>query len=140
MEDRMKLMRNVVLVILVMLLSYSSAFGQTIESLAADYIVKEYCFAAAKKPIVFAPGAIQHSGSYALLESAAYYADGSSTNGDIADLVYVLCFEKKDQWHILYDLSRSDVPSAAELEAMKKEFPIQFPKALLPEFWQRLLK
>lgn len=125
---------------LLVLLVSTPALGQSVESMAADYITKEYCFATTTKEIVFAEDSVQYSGSYALLESAAYYADGSVTDGEVIDLVYVLCFEKQDKWRIIYDLSRSDVPSSEELDAMTKEFPPQFPKSLLPKFWQRLLK
>lgn len=133
-------LRNVVMFVLVVLLTCSTAFAQSIESIAADYVVKEYCFGSTDKEIVFDEQAIHYSGSYALLESAAYYADGSSTDGYVVDLVFVLCFEKQGQWRIVYDLSRSDVPSAAELDSMKKTFPSDFPKSLLPQFWQRLFK
>lgn len=133
-------LRNIVILVLVVLVSSTMAFAQSLESVAADYVAKEYCFGPIQQEIVFAKEAIQYSGSYALLESAAYYADGSPTDDAVADLVFVLCFEKQQQWHLVYDLSRSDVPSSAELDAMRKEFPDQFPKSLLPQFWQRLLK
>ncbi len=134
-------LRNSVMVIVVMVvLTCSTAFAQSIESIAADYVIKEYSFDRTEKEIVFDKQAIHYNSSYAVLKSAAYYADGSSTDNAVADLVFVLCFKKQDQWHIVYDLSRSDMPSAEELNAMKKEFPSDFPKSLLPQFWQRLLK
>ena len=133
-------LRNIVTIMLVILLTCSTAFAQSIESIAADYVVKEYCIGLTEKEIVFDEQAIHYSGSYALLESAAYYADGSSTDDSVVDLVFVLCFEKQDQWRMVYDLSRSDVPSAAELDSMEKTFPSDFPKSLLPQFWQRLFK
>lgn len=136
----MLILRYIVMVMFVLLLGCSTVAAQSIESVATDYLVKEYCFGTVENEIVFKKDAIVTHGSFAVLDSAAYYADGSPTTEAVADLVFVLCLEKKDQWRVVYDLSRSDVPSAEELDSMSKDFPHRFPKSLLPDFWQRLLK
>lgn len=136
----MVLVTRTIVLLLFTLLGCSTASAQSIESVAAEHIAKEYCLGVQSDQVVFAKDAIHYHGSYALLESPAYLDNGAPTDGLMVDLVFVLCLEKQDQWRVVYDLTRSDVPSVGELDSMKKTFPVRFPKSLLPQFWQRLLK
>lgn len=45
--------------------------------------------------------------------------------------------KKEGIWEVIYDLSRSDVPSAKEWKDIRKSFPKDFPKELLSDFWQK---
>ncbi|MBA2882184.1 hypothetical protein HNR65_002525 [Desulfosalsimonas propionicica] len=60
--------------------------------------------------------------------------------GTLADTWYVICVRKtQGRWQVIYDLTRSDVPAEAELKHIRQTFPKDFPKALLPAYWQKLL-
>jgi len=60
--------------------------------------------------------------------------------GALADTWYVICVQKtQGRWQVIYDLTRSDVPAEAELKHIRQTFPKDFPKALLPAYWQKML-
>ncbi|MDY6825392.1 MAG: hypothetical protein SWH68_16590 [Thermodesulfobacteriota bacterium] len=59
----------------------------------------------------------------------------------LADMAYVMCIRKTEgKWQVVYDLTRSDVPSGAELKHIKTTFPEDFPRDLLPRYWQKKLE
>lgn len=58
----------------------------------------------------------------------------------IDDITFSLCLKKnKNSWKIIYDLSRTDVPSNKQVKDMQNSFPKEFPKSLLSNFWQEIL-
>lgn len=60
--------------------------------------------------------------------------------GALADTWYVICVQKtQGRWQVVYDLTRSDVPAAAERKHIRQTFPKDFPKELLPAYWQKML-
>jgi len=108
---------------------------------AAAYVSEKYSMQQSEQQITFDPGRVQRKGKYVVINSPAYFSGASSTDGYVEDLVFVLCMEKSGgEWHIVYDLSRSDVPDNEEVEDIRKTFPQHFPRELLSDFWQELLK
>lgn len=107
-----------------------------------NYVVQKYTLKTPKYEFKILPSAIQIESNYAMLLATPVYEDGSYISTEyFEDIVFVLCLEKKDNiWEIVYDFSRNDVPSEEEMMEIKKEFPANFPKTLLPGFWQKKLK
>ncbi len=127
-------------ILLLLMLFCTIAQAESLSQSAANYVSENYTMQQNGKQIIFSPDKIQRKGEYAALNSPAFFSDGSSTDGLLEDVVFILCLEKKTNWTIIYDLSRSDVPSPEELEYIRQEFPKHFPVEILPEFWQKLLQ
>ena len=54
----------------------------------------------------------------------------------VIDIEFQFCLKANHgQWQVIYDLSRTDVPSDQELKTIWEAFPKAFPLVLLPEFW-----
>ena len=107
---------------------------------ANSYLLKERIIEEPPKPYVLSIRDIKSEGDFVNLETVATYNDGSYVeNKYVGDSVFVLCLEKvSGQWKVIYDLSRSDVPSEDEMKDIKRKFPPKFPKKLLSPFWQDL--
>lgn len=132
----------IITAVLILLCTSAMVWAETLTSTARDYVVKNYSMSTPLHEISFDLAQLKQIDEFAVFSSPAYYPDGFTTAEQIEDLVYVLCL-KQDQdksWHIVYDLSRSDVPSDEELKEIKSSFPADFPKKLLSLFWQQLLK
>ncbi len=123
-------------------LTQGQLWANTIASVATEHVIDNYSIKTPPRQIFFDLTQIKQAGQYAVLRSPTSYVDGSDTFDSIEDLVYVLCLEQETggTWTIVYDLSRSDVPSSEELAEIKSSFPEDFPKKLLSNFWQKLLK
>jgi hypothetical protein len=58
----------------------------------------------------------------------------------MVDIAFNLCLKKTaGRWEVIVDLSRTDVPDAAELRTIKSNFPRDFPLSLLSSTWRKLL-
>ena len=89
--------------------------------------------------IVFKIEHLAVSGSYANLYGTAIYKDGRAVD-QLPDIVYNLCLKNNSAaWHVVYDLSRGDVPEESELEKIRRALPADFPRSVLPSGWQQLL-
>lgn len=84
---------------------------------------------------------IQANEKYGILEFAVSYADDTPlARDDINDREYMLCIEKTDNgWDVIYDLTRSDVPSNEEIIAIKEALPEDFPLNSFLKSWMDLL-
>lgn len=102
-----------------------------------SYVSKKYTLKTPKYEFHIEPSALHIKGDFAMLSATPVYEDGSSISTEyFEDIVFVLCLQKIDEkWKVIYDLSRNDVPSDEERTEIKKEFPANFPKELLPKFW-----
>ncbi|MGL1930257.1 MAG: hypothetical protein OCC45_00655 [Desulfotalea sp.] len=132
------LLKNITLVITILLCNI--ACTPSLEQTAATYIAQNYTMQESENKITVDIEKIQSNGNYAVIDSPALFYDGSETLNFIEDLVFVLCVEKKSKWSVIYDLSRSDVPSKEELKSIRANFPEEFPMEILPRYWQELLK
>jgi antitoxin component YwqK of YwqJK toxin-antitoxin module len=103
-----------------------------------SYVIKKYTLKTPKYEFHIEPSSLQIEGSYAMLSAIPLYEDGSYISTEyFEDIVFTLCLKKTDDsWKIIYDLSRNDTPTVEEINEIKKDFPNDFPKKLLPKFWQ----
>ena len=133
---------RIIFAIFLLFLIQGQVWANTIASVATEHVIGNYSIKNPPRQIFFDLTQINQAGQYAVLRSPTYYADGSNTFDSIEDLVYILCLEQGagGTWTLIYDLSRSDVPSSEELAEIKSSFPEKFPKKLLSNFWQKLLK
>jgi hypothetical protein len=95
----------------------------------------------APKPVVFKIDQIRVSGSYCYFEGYALYADGRRVPENILPDVVYTTFLKRDKggWQVIHDLTRTDVPSESEIAELRREFPAEIPRQLVPQFWRELL-
>jgi hypothetical protein len=107
-----------------------------------DFVARNYALRAFPKPIVFKIESIRVQGSYCHFEGFPLFKDGSQAIGTyVPDIVLSTCLEKGAKgWRVVYDLSRTDVPDAAELRRIRKAFPKRFPLSVLSPFWRRMLE
>lgn len=103
-----------------------------------SYVTEKYTLKTPKYEFYIKPSALHVEDNFAMFSGTPLYEDGSSISTEyFEDIVFVLCLEKvENRWKVVYDLSRNDVPSDEEMTEIKKEFPTNFPKKLLPRFWQ----
>lgn len=133
-------------VFVVIFLSFNMSYATVVKIGDAQYNIKSYLeknylIQKPKKQYYFKIEELNKKREFVRVDVIAVYNDGSYVeNKYIPDMAFTLCLEKKDnKYKVLYDLSRTDVPSSQELKSIKKDFPIQFPKKLLSKFWQDLL-
>jgi hypothetical protein len=110
---------------------------------AKDYVLQNYVHKPLPKELALQVQTVKINGKYGMIEAIPVFADQSEIGSEyIEDLLFQLCLKKDDQgqWQVVYDLSRSDVPSAEELQHIKAEFPKDFPTKLLPDFWKKLFE
>jgi len=102
-----------------------------------SYVTQKYTLKTPKYEFHIEPSALHVKGDFAMLSATPLYEDGSSISTEyFEDIVFTLCLKKSEgKWKVIYDLSRNDVPSEEEIQEIKKEFPANFPKKLLPKFW-----
>jgi hypothetical protein len=96
----------------------------------------------APKPVVFKIDQIKILGKYCYFEGYALYADGSRVPERVLpDVVYHTYLKReKSEWRVIHDLSRTDVPSESEIVELRREFPAEIPRELVPQFWRELLR
>ncbi|MFK5974911.1 MAG: hypothetical protein QM493_00260 [Sulfurovum sp.] len=109
---------------------------------AKRFISQKYFFKKPRKSYKLSIRAIKSQNNFVRLESVAVYNNGNYVENDyVEDIVFNLCLAKvNNRWHIVFDLSRNDVPSSEEMRKIKSDFPSNFPLKLLSPFWQKLFK
>lgn len=106
------------------------------------YIIEKYLYKKPLKPFKILVTYFNRDKKFASIKASAIYENKQLVENEyIEDVVFTLCIEKiNNQWKVVFDLSRTDVPSAEEMNNIVDYFPNQFPKKLLPPFWQDLFK
>lgn len=96
----------------------------------------------APKPVVFKIDRISVLGKYSYFEGYALYADGGRVPENVLpDVVYNTFLKReKSGWRVIHDLTRTDVPSENEIVELRREFPAEIPRELIPQFWRDLLR
>lgn len=76
------------------------------------------------------------------IEALPVFEDGTEAVPQyLPDIGYSHCLKRINVgWHVILDLSRTDVPSGDEVRKIKKSFPGDFPVSILPEFWHDLFR
>jgi hypothetical protein len=96
----------------------------------------------APRPILFKIDQMKVLGNYCYFEGYAVFSDGSSVPEEyLPDVVYNT-FLKRDEngWQVIMDLTRTDVPSEQEVIAIRRNFPAEIPRQIVPQFWRGLLR
>jgi len=96
----------------------------------------------APKPVVFKIDRIEVLGKYGYFEGYALYADGGRVPENVLpDVVYHTFLKREDGgWRVIHDLTRTDVPSESEIVELRRKFPAEIPRELIPQFWRDLLR
>ncbi len=108
---------------------------------ARAYVMRKYVHGSLRQPILFKIDHLRVANGYANMEAIPVYKDGSYIDPDvIPDIGYNFCLRQSgDEWKVIADLSRSDVPMAEEVTQIRARLGPDFPSALLSEMWRRLL-
>lgn len=107
-----------------------------------DFVAKNYTLRPLPKPIVFKIESLRVQGNYCHFQGFPIFKDGSDAIGPyVYDIVLSTCLKKGGNgWRVVYDLSRTDVPDAAELRQIRRAMPKDFPLTVLSRFWRELLE
>ncbi len=103
-----------------------------------SFLISEYAEKKLPKPIVLKIEYMKVLGDYCFVECEPVFEDGKSALGPyFPDMGYTHCLKRFNVgWHVIVDLSRSDVPDATEIAQIKKSFPGDFPMNLISPGWQ----
>ena len=113
---------------------------QAICNAARVFVLNKYATGTLPQPIVFKIEHLAVQGSYCNLEAIPLFKDGSYIGSDyMVDIAFNLCLGKTGvYWHVIADLSRTDVPSAAEVSTIRHNLPPDFPLSVLSATWREL--
>jgi hypothetical protein len=114
---------------------------QAICDAVRDHVMKKYATQKLPQPIVFHIDHISVQDPYCYFEATPRFKDGTYVSGKyLPDMAYNICLKKDaGRWAVVADLSRSDVPSDAEIQQIKKQLPTDFPRAVFSPAWQNIL-
>jgi hypothetical protein len=114
---------------------------QAICDAVREHVVTKYATQKLPQAIVFNIDHIAVQEPYCFFEATPRFKDGSYVPPKyLPDMAYNLCLKKQDdRWTVIADLSRSDVPSAAEIQEIKRRLPADFPRAVFSPGWQNIL-
>jgi len=114
---------------------------QAICDAARSYVMSKYASKPLPQPIVFKIDHLAVAGVYANMEAIPRSKDGHYVDTQyLPDIAFNFCLQKEGaSWRVIVDLSRSDVPEAAEVQSIKRQLPADFPLSLFTSTWQRLL-
>jgi hypothetical protein len=114
---------------------------QAICDAARDHVMSKFATQTLPQPIVFNIDHVSVQEPYCFFEATPRFKDGSYVPANyLPDIAYNLCLKKEgDRWKVITDLSRSDVPSPDEIQAIKHRLPSDFPRAVFSPAWQNLL-
>lgn len=108
--------------------------------------MREHVLSQYKKPLatafLFKIEFLRVDGDYAGFEGFPVLTDGSPLpDGALGDQVFTTFLKQTNgTWRVVRDLSRSDVPTAEEVAAIRKDFPADFPTGAMPAYWRKLLR
>jgi hypothetical protein len=96
----------------------------------------------APSPILFKVDQLKVLGKYCYFEGFAVFADGSGVPEKyLPDVVYSTFLKRGERgWKVILDLTRTDVPSEEEVIDIRRKFPTEIPRQIVPQFWKELLK
>lgn len=107
-----------------------------------SFIISEYAEKKLPKPIVLKVEFLKVEGDYCCIEALPVFEDGTEAVPQfLPDIGYSHCLKRINAgWHVILDLSRTDVPDGDEVRKIRKSFPGDFPVSILPDFWQDLFR
>ena len=118
-----------------------SAERQAICDAARAHLFARYITRQVPGPVVFKIDHIRVQGAYCYFQAVPVFKNGSYVAPDyMPDVALDFCLEKKSgAWKVIVDLSRTDVPDAAEAAAIKRGLPPDFPLSVFSSTWRDLL-
>lgn len=92
------------------------------------------------KAIVLKIEYLKVSGDYCFVECSPEFEDGTDAiPAFLPDMGYIHCLKRIHVgWHVILDMSRTDVPDPEERARIKKSFPGDFPWGLLSPEWKKI--
>jgi hypothetical protein len=107
-----------------------------------SFIISEYAEKKLPKSIVLKVEYLKVSGDYCWIEALPMLEDGSDAVLQfLPDIGYSHCLKRINVgWHVILDLSRTDVPDGDEVRKIRKSFPGVFPVSILPKIWHDLFQ
>lgn len=108
---------------------------------ARAFVLSKYVTGTLPQPIVFKIEHLSLQDNYCNLEAIPLFKDGRYVDPNyIPDIAFNFCLKKAGPgWEVIVDLSRTDVPGAAEAATLRQKLPRDFPLALLSPTWRKLL-
>jgi len=106
-----------------------------------EFVVSQYKKPAASS-ILFKIEFLRVEEDYAAFEGFPVNSDGSPLpEGLLGDIVFTTFLQRiQGNWRVVFDLTRSDVPSSNEVQQLRKKIPPTFPTSVMPDFWKKLLR
>lgn len=104
------------------------------------FLVQEYAEKKLPKAIVLKIEHLKVLGDYCFVECSPQFEDGTDAIPEfLPDMGYTHCLKRINVgWHVIIDLSRTDVPDPKERAKLKKSFPGDFPWELLSPGWKEI--
>ena len=114
---------------------------QSICDAAREHVLQKHATQKLPQPIVFHIDHIAVADGYCFFEATPRFKDGSFVPPNyLPDMAYNLCLKSgTDRWTVILDLSRSDVPDASEVAAIRNRLPSDFPFGVFSANWRNLL-
>jgi hypothetical protein len=108
---------------------------------AREFVLSKYATGTLPQSIRFKIDHLRAQGRYCNFEAVTIFQDGSNVAPKyMADIVLNFCLREIDgEWQVIVDLSRTDVPTDAELAQIKRRLPFDFPRSLFSPTWRDLL-
>src|SRR6266446_3948357 len=118
-----------------------SSERQLICDAAREFVLSKYVINPLPQPIVFKIDHMRVQDRYCNFEAIPLFKDGAYVSTKcVPDIAFNFCLKKSGaEWKVVLDLSRTDVPDAAELRTIKRNFSPDFPVSLLSPTWRDLL-
>ena len=118
-----------------------SAERRAICDAARAHLFARYVTRSVPGPVVFKIDHIRVQDGYCNFEAVALFKDGGYVAPDyMPDVGLNFCLSKTGgAWRVVADLSRTDVPDAAEVAAIKRGLPSDFPLSVFSSTWRDLL-
>jgi hypothetical protein len=118
-----------------------SAERRAICDAARAFLVSKYASGTLPQPIVFKIDHLLVKDRFCNMEAVPLFKDGSNLAPKyVADIAFNFCLGRNgNSWRVLTDLSRSDVPQAAEIAQIRSRLPPEFPLSVLSPAWRKLL-
>lgn len=117
-----------------------SAERKAICDVLRGYVIHKLAVRPLPEPLVFKVDFLRVDGDIAWFEGVPMLKSGGFATDYLPDMGYTMVLQKSNTgWRVVHDLSRSDVPSDAELAALRKELA-GVPASVIPDFWRQHLQ
>ena len=119
-----------------------SAERKAICDAARAHLFAQYVTRPVPGAVLFKVDHVRVQGAYCNFEGVPVFKRGGYVAPEyMPDVALNLCLKRTSNagWKVILDLSRTDVPDAAEVAAIKRRIPADFPISLFSPTWRDLL-